>query len=242
MSQFTRVDQVCKLFLNQGNTLIGSRQPGRDTFDLLRTSQILVAEWGDVIDRFDCITDQGTSPHIRVLCNLFATLVTQVDDVIDMAHAGTIRSAVPPDAIERLQTDATALRRASRTAGFDPATFGDRVLGLGRRVARVFRTAVPWGTMATGAVIRTRVAVNATCNELVRIAQGMTAFAALAAKVRADIARASDALNRLLNYLAVGLAVKIESREELGEDTRKPTDCTDMEGAKIDDKRAGEVF
>jgi hypothetical protein len=102
--------------------------------------------------------------------------------------------------------------------------------------------AAPWGTMATGAVIRTRVAVNATCNELVRIAQGMAAFAALAGEVRADISRASDALNRLLDYLGVPLAVKIESREEVGEDTRKPIECTDTEGAEIDDECAGEVF
>jgi hypothetical protein len=85
--------------------------------------------------------------------------------------------------------------------------------------------------MATGRVIRTRVAVNATCNELLRIAQGMAAFGALADAARAGIAQASGALDGLLDYLGVPLGVEPESREG------------DREGAqkRNDDARSGEL-
>jgi hypothetical protein len=253
MTQFTRVDQVYKLFMNQGNTLVSSIQPGhqtRGTFNLLRTSQILLSEWVDFVARFNSVADQGTSPHFHLFVDLFATLVAQLDDVKDMARVGTIRSAAPPEAIEQLQTDATALRReaaaASRivTPTFDPAAFGERVLALGQSVARVFRTAAPWCTMATGEVMRTRVAVNATCNELVRIGEGMAAFSRLALAVAAHIAQASGALDQLLDYLGVPLGIKLEFPEEDRKSTRDAADRTD--GAVggddgIDDARCGEL-
>jgi hypothetical protein len=267
MTQFTRLNQASSLFLNRANSMMNSvraSRPTKGTSGLLKASQLLIAEWIDLITTFNSVVGQGLTPHFLLFVDLFTTLTAQMRQVADLLESGTRRSTVSRAFFEQLQADAVGLRReanvawrmsrAARKRGFDEQAFGRRILTLGKGVEQVFRRAIPRCTMATGEVMRTRTCLNATCNELVRIAEGVRVFEELAAEVRVEMARASQVLDRLLDVLGVPLGIKLEfdeeedaeaDEEEIGLQTKPPLDAMqrhleDMDHAVTDAQNAGD--
>jgi hypothetical protein len=221
------VNQASGLFLNQANAQANTVHPSRQTkgtSGLFKVSQRLINEWIDLITTFNSVVGHGLTPHFQMFVDLFTTLTGQMQRVADLLESGALRSTVSCAFFEQLQADAARLRRdanvalhmsmAARKLGFDEKAFGRRILALGEGVGRVFKNAIPRCTMATGEVMRTRVSLNATCNELVRIGESVCLFDELETDVRTGMASVSQALDQLLDVLRVPLGIKLEFDKE----------------------------
>jgi hypothetical protein len=213
-NHFVRIDHVFKLFCNQANESLRTKQ---DRFSPLpKTAEFLVSERVDFVSGFNSLASQGLSPHHDHFTSLFTSLLEHVDEIQGLFDSRTFRTLASPYSFSRIKAEVASLERLPVT----DATFPSRVGALAIDVAEVFRRSVATWSMSTGKVMHLRASLNALCTELVRVATGIALFPELVALTRLGIAQTTRQLDMLLESLGMPLGVRLHFDElQEGEET-----------------------